>query len=86
VPFVHSPPGQEIITVSLEAGELSGTSPATMTVIRQKRRGSCYESGRRSGAWVKMRVNHGQELVVGGYVPASKNFDSIVVGITKARS
>jgi DNA ligase D-like protein (predicted ligase) len=45
-----------------------------------KRRGSCYESGRRSGAWVKMRVNQGQELIIGGYVPASKNFDSIVVG------
>ena len=45
-----------------------------------KRRGSCYESGRRSGAWVKMRVNQGQELIIGGYVPAPKNFDSIVVG------
>jgi bifunctional non-homologous end joining protein LigD len=27
-----------------------------------------------------MRVNQGQELVIGGYVPAPKNFDSIVVG------
>ena len=45
-----------------------------------KRRGSSYQPGRRSGAWVKMRVNQGQELVIGGYVPAPKNFDSIVVG------
>jgi bifunctional non-homologous end joining protein LigD len=45
-----------------------------------KRRGSSYQPGRRSGAWVEMRVNQGQELVIGGYVPAPKNFDSIVVG------
>jgi hypothetical protein len=45
-----------------------------------KRRDSRYEPGRRSGAWVKMRINEGQELVIGGYVPAPKNFDSIIVG------
>jgi bifunctional non-homologous end joining protein LigD len=45
-----------------------------------KRRDSLYEAGRRSGAWVKMRVNKGQELVIGGYVPTEKNFDSLVVG------
>jgi DNA ligase D-like protein (predicted ligase) len=45
-----------------------------------KRRESLYEPGRRSGAWVKMRVNQGQELVIGGYVPAEHNFDSIIVG------
>jgi bifunctional non-homologous end joining protein LigD len=45
-----------------------------------KRHGSSYQPGRRSGAWVKMRVNRGQELVIGGYLPAPKNFDSIVVG------
>jgi bifunctional non-homologous end joining protein LigD len=27
-----------------------------------------------------MRVNKGQELVIGGYVPTEKNFDSLVVG------
>jgi bifunctional non-homologous end joining protein LigD len=45
-----------------------------------KRRDSLYEPGRRSGVWVKMRINKGQELVIGGYVPAPKNFDSIIVG------
>ena len=39
-----------------------------------------YEPSRRSGAWVKMRVNQGQELVIGGYVPSGHNFDSIIVG------
>lgn len=45
-----------------------------------KRCDSYYEAGRRSGAWVKMRVNKGQEFVVGGYVAAGNNFDSIIVG------
>lgn len=45
-----------------------------------KRRYSIYEPGRRSGAWVKMRINKGQELVIGGYVPTANNFDSLIVG------
>ena len=32
-----------------------------------KRRDSRYEPGLRSGAWMKMRVNQGQEFVIGGY-------------------
>jgi ATP-dependent DNA ligase len=31
-----------------------------------KRRNSVYEPGNRSGAWVKLRINQGQELVIGG--------------------
>ena len=45
-----------------------------------KRRDSLYEPDRRSGAWVKMRVNKARELIVGGYVANGRNFDSIVVG------
>jgi bifunctional non-homologous end joining protein LigD len=48
--------------------------------IIAKRRDSLYEVGRRSGAWRKLRVNRGQEFVIGGYVPAALNFDSILVG------
>jgi ATP-dependent DNA ligase len=44
-----------------------------------KRKDSLYESGKRSGAWVKYRINQGQEFVVGGYVP-DHPFDSIIVG------
>jgi ATP-dependent DNA ligase len=32
-----------------------------------------------------MRVNRGQELVIGGYVPAVNNFDSIAVGYYEGR-
>jgi bifunctional non-homologous end joining protein LigD len=45
-----------------------------------KRRDSLYKPGDRSGAWVKMRANRGQEFVIGGYLPGSTTFDSILVG------
>jgi DNA ligase D-like protein (predicted ligase) len=45
-----------------------------------KRRNSSYEPGRRSGAWVKMRIGGGQEFVISGYTPSSKNFDALLVG------
>ena len=45
-----------------------------------KRKDSLYEPGKRSGARIKYRVNRGQELVIGGYIPGSHGLDSIVVG------
>ena len=35
--------------------------------IIAKRKDSSYESGKRSGAWLKYRINRGQEFVIGGY-------------------
>jgi DNA ligase D-like protein (predicted ligase) len=45
-----------------------------------KRRDSRYEPGRRSGAWQKMRVNQGQEFVIGGYTLADRTFDALIFG------
>jgi ATP-dependent DNA ligase len=45
-----------------------------------KRRNSRYEPGLRSGAWMKMRVNRSQELVIGGYTIGTRTFDALVVG------
>jgi DNA ligase D-like protein (predicted ligase) len=45
-----------------------------------KRQDSQYQPGMRTGAWRKMRVNQGQELVIAGYTPSSKNFDALVIG------
>jgi bifunctional non-homologous end joining protein LigD len=45
-----------------------------------KRRDGRYEPGQRSGTWQKMRVNQGQEFVIGGYTPAARNFDALVIG------
>jgi ATP-dependent DNA ligase len=45
-----------------------------------KRKDSPYEPGKRSGAWIKYRINRGQELVIGGYFPGPHGFDSLIVG------
>jgi ATP-dependent DNA ligase len=47
--------------------------------IVAKRKDSVYESGKRTGAWVKYRVNRGQEFVIGGYTPGNP-FDALIVG------
>lgn len=45
-----------------------------------KRCNSAYEPGLRTGAWMKMRVNRGQEFVIGGYTRGTKTFDALVFG------
>jgi DNA ligase D-like protein (predicted ligase) len=47
--------------------------------IVAKRKDSCYESGKRSGAWSKYKVNRGQEFVIGGYTVGNP-FDALIVG------
>jgi bifunctional non-homologous end joining protein LigD len=47
--------------------------------IIAKRRDSLYEPGKRSGAWVKYKINQGQEFVIGGYTPGHP-FDAVIVG------
>jgi len=48
--------------------------------IVAKRLDSRYEPGQRSGAWRKMRINQGQEFVIGGYTPGPRNFDALIFG------
>ncbi|MFL6354833.1 MAG: ATP-dependent DNA ligase, partial [Bryobacteraceae bacterium] len=68
--------------------DLDGSLPDLMRSVREqeleglvaKRRISVYESGLRSGAWLKMRVNRGQEFVIGGYTVGPKNFDALIFG------
>jgi DNA ligase D-like protein (predicted ligase) len=45
-----------------------------------KRKDSVYEPGKRSGAWIKHRVNLGQEFVIGGFTPGPHGLDAIIVG------
>ncbi len=52
-----------------------------MEGIIGKRSGGRYEAGERSGSWIKMRANKEQELVIGGYVPGTHGFESLVVGL-----
>jgi bifunctional non-homologous end joining protein LigD len=51
-----------------------------------KQRGSVYEPGRRSGAWIKLKCVTEQEFVIGGYTPPAgsrKYFGAILVGYYK---
>src|SRR4029077_17739305 len=53
-----------------------------------KRKNSVYESGRRSGAWVKVKLTKTQEFVIGGYsLPEGnrKYFGSLLVGLPRPR-
>lgn len=45
-----------------------------------KRRDSRYQPGLRSGAWMKMRINRGQEFVIGGYTIGTQTFDALIFG------
>lgn len=67
---------------------LPGDADAVTEAIRRlglegvvaKRRASLYEAGRRSGAWVKLKLDKQQEFVVGGYRPGYGTLDTLLVG------
>lgn len=51
-----------------------------------KRKDSIYQPGRRSGAWVKLKLHHEQEFVIGGFTdPAGsrQNFGALLIGFYK---
>jgi bifunctional non-homologous end joining protein LigD len=51
--------------------------------IVAKRPASTYESGRRSGAWLKCKVHGEQEFVIGGFTPPQRSrefFGAILIG------
>jgi DNA ligase D-like protein (predicted ligase) len=69
----------EYLRVSAET-MLAAVKEQGLEGVVAKRLDSLYESGKRTGAWVKFRVNSGQEFVVGGYTPGPNGIDAIVVG------
>jgi len=54
--------------------------------IVAKRRDSPYKPGQRSAAWQKMRVLQRRDFVIGGYTPAGRNFDAILIGDYQGRT
>ncbi len=59
---------------------IAAARQAGLEGVVAKRSISTYESGERSGAWLKYKTNKGQELVIGGYKPGSVNFDYLLAG------
>jgi bifunctional non-homologous end joining protein LigD len=45
-----------------------------------KRLSGVYQPGKRSDAWLKVKVSRGQEFVIGGYIPGAGTFDALLVG------
>ena len=62
---------------------IASVKSAGLEGLVAKRRNSRYEPGQRSGAWQKMRINRGQEFVIGGYTPSDRNFDALIFGYYK---
>jgi bifunctional non-homologous end joining protein LigD len=59
---------------------IAAAKKAGLEGVIAKRAASRYESGDRSGAWVKYKTNKGQELVIGGYKPGANGFEYLLVG------
>jgi bifunctional non-homologous end joining protein LigD len=70
------------------SAELSGTAEAVIRTVRSaglegvvaKKRDSLYRAGTRVTTWLKLKLNKGQEFVIGGYKPDAGTFQSILAG------
>ncbi len=74
-PIRHSPELRASLATLIRSVKAQG-----MEGLVAKNRKSRYEPGLRSGAWQKMRVNRGQEFVIGGYTLGGATFDALVFG------
>jgi ATP-dependent DNA ligase len=70
-PLLQAPSGEVLEAVCIHG--LEG--------VVGKRTDSVYEPGERSDAWIKLRANMEQEFVIGGYIPGSRGFDALLVGV-----
>ena len=59
---------------------ISAAKKAGLEGVVAKRGGSTYETGDRTGSWLKYKTNKGQEFVIGGYKPSSSVFDYLLAG------
>jgi len=59
---------------------ISSVKAAGLEGLVAKKTSSRYEPGIRSGAWQKMRIQTGQEFVIGGYTVGGATFDALVFG------
>jgi DNA ligase D-like protein (predicted ligase) len=64
---------------------LSAVRQQQLEGVIGKRKDSLYEVGKRTGSWVKMRINRGQEFVIGGLFPGPHGVDSIIVGYYRGK-
>lgn len=73
--------------------DLPGTAAQVTEAVRglglegviAKRRDSPYIPGERSSAWIKVKLDRQQELVIGGYRPGPHGIDALLVGYHEGR-
>jgi bifunctional non-homologous end joining protein LigD len=53
--------------------------------VVSKQKTSVYDQGKRTGSWSKMRINKGQEFVIGGFIPGPHGVGSIIVGYYRGK-
>ena len=53
--------------------------------VVERRKDRLYEAGKRTGSWIKYRVNRGEEFVICGYIPGPHGFDSHIVGVHQGK-
>jgi bifunctional non-homologous end joining protein LigD len=88
--LLKDPPGVIRYSASIEdAGEdlLDKARDLGVEGLIGKRIGSLYEPGKRSGAWIKLKLQQQQEFVIGGYTDPEgtrKYFGAILVGVYEA--
>ena len=67
-------------------GTVPDPKPNGLEGIVAKRATSRYETGERSGAWIKYKTNQGQGLVIGGYKPGAVGFDYLLAGYYQGKN
>jgi ATP-dependent DNA ligase len=70
---------------SSPADIISAVREQRLEGVVAKRKDSLYEPGKRTGSWVKMRINRGQEFVVGGFIPGPHGVDSVIFGYYRGK-
>ena len=65
------------VVASIENAGLEG--------VMAKRRDSKYQARARSADWLKLRLGHAQEFVIGGFNPDGETFQSLLVGYYEGR-
>lgn len=62
------------------ADVVGAVQAAGLEGVIAKRKGSLYVPGDRTNDWVKLKLEHNEEFVIGGYRPADHSIDAILVG------
>jgi bifunctional non-homologous end joining protein LigD len=82
---INDPVGLSVVDHRPLANMMKFVQKNGLEGVIAKRIDSPYEPGKRTGLWIKHRINQGQEFVIGGYTPGNNGFDAIIVGFYRGK-